>query len=178
MPAGIRTLSLRSCSVVPMPRHGLARLGDDAAAAAAFAARARDGEEALLIAQLTGAAALRTLRRLGARRRARSVTRLARLAPRNLNRGFAAVGGLLERDPEVVAKVGAALRPAAAAVAEHPAEAEDVAEAAEDVVELGEDRRVEAGRAGLARTPPRGRSDRSARACRRRRARSTLPPPP
>ena len=48
--------------------------------------------------------------------------------------------GLLERQLEVVAQVGAAPR-AAAAAAEDVAEAEEVAE---DVAEVGEDRRVEA----------------------------------
>ena len=71
IPAGILTVSLRICSVAPWPRQVCARPGDDAPAAAAFAAGARDGEESLLIAQLAGAAALRTRRRLRARRRAR-----------------------------------------------------------------------------------------------------------
>src|SRR5438105_3927063 len=55
---------------------------------------------------------------------------------------------------EFVAEVGAALRPAAAtAAAEQIAEAEDVAETAEDVFEAGEDARIEsaAGRIGDAR---------------------------
>ena len=44
-----------------------ARLGDDRAGAAALAARARDGEEALLIAKLPAALALRARRRLACR---------------------------------------------------------------------------------------------------------------
>ena len=67
----------------------------------------------------------------------------------------------VERDLEVVAQVGAALRTAAAAAAaEDIAEAEDVAEAAEDVLEAGEDGRIEsAGRRAAERR--RGRSGRT-----------------
>src|SRR6185503_16244013 len=58
----------------------------------------------------------------------------------------------LERDLEVVAQIGAALRPAAppAAAAEHLAEAEEIAEVAEDVFEPGERIRIESARAGAA----------------------------
>ncbi len=60
---------------------------------------------------------------------------------------------LLERDLEVVAQVGAALRSAAPPpAAEHVAEAEDVAEPAEDVLEAGEDGGIEAARGRAAET--------------------------
>ena len=48
---------------------------------------------------------------------------------------------------EVVAEIRATLRPTAPAPAEHSAQAEDVAQTAEDVVELGEDGQVESARA-------------------------------
>ena len=54
--------------------------------------------------------------------------------------GLDALGRLLELDFEVVAKVGAALRAGAASAAAEP---EDVAEAAEDVFEAAELRRIE-----------------------------------
>ena len=68
---------------------------------------------------------------------------------RDLDRGFRALRGLLERDLEVVAEVRAALRaaaPPAAAGAEQVAETEHVAEDVGEVAELREDRRVESGR--------------------------------
>ena len=68
------------------------------------------------------------------------MTGFARFVTRNLDRCFHALCRLGEGDLEVVAEIGAALRPAAAAP---PPEAEEVADAAEDVVELGEDRRIE-----------------------------------
>ena len=140
---------------MPWPRQVGARLGDDPAGAAALAAGARDGEEALLVSQLPGAAALRARRRRGAGCGARAAAGLTGLLTRDLDGRFGALRGLLERNLHVVAQVGAALRPAApAAAAEHVAEAEDVAEAAEDVLEVREDGRVDAaapaGRAGHA----------------------------
>ena len=54
------------------------------------------------------------------------------------------MGRLFERDLEIVAEIGAALRPAAAAAAEDVAETEDVAEPAEDVLKPGEDGGIEA----------------------------------
>ena len=75
-----------------------------------------------------------------------ALARLARFLPRDLDGGLHPLRRLLERDLQVVAQVGAALRAAApAAAAEEVAEAEDVAQAAEDVAEIGEDRRVEPG---------------------------------
>ena len=82
-------------------------------------------------------------------RRAGAVAGLAVFLPRNLNGGFGAARRFLEADLEVVAQVGAALRPAApaAAAAEQIAEAEHVAEDVGEVAELGEDRRIEPGAA-------------------------------
>ena len=107
---------------------------------------------------------------VGARRRARSAAGLAALLPRNLDGGLGAARRFLERDLEVVAEIGAALRPAApAAAAEQVAEAEHVAEDVGEVAELGEDRRVEPGaRAGGRARRRRGRSDRRGRASRGR----------
>src|SRR5690606_18047868 len=57
---------------------GGARLGDDLAAAPALSARARDGEEALLIPQLPASMALRAGRGGAAFRRAAAAARLTR----------------------------------------------------------------------------------------------------
>ena len=126
----------------------LARLGDDAAGAAAVAARLGDGEEALLVADLADAAALRTRLRPGPARRARALARRAGLLARDADLRLGALGRGLEGDLEVVAQIGAAAR-AGAAAAEGVAETEDVAEPAEDVAEVGEHRRVEALAAAL-----------------------------
>src|SRR6185503_20102988 len=127
---------------------------DDRARSAALSAGARDREEALLVAQLASPVALRA--RLGLRpgRRARPVARLARLLAWNLDRRLHTLGGFVERDLEVVPEVDAALRAAAPALpAEHLADAKYVAETAEDVLEAGENRRVEP--AGRRATQPR-----------------------
>ena len=150
----------------------VARLGDCPAGAAALRARARDREEALLEAHLSLAAALRH----------RWSATMPGAAPEPLHvsqfswRGIWIVvsvprADFLEGDLEVVPKVGAALRAAAAAAAaEQIAEAEDVAETAEDVLESRED--VVGSKPPPA--PPssrrRGRSDRTGSACRCRRA--------
>ena len=115
MPAGILTVSFRSCATRPGAAAGRARLGDDLARPAALAAGARDGEEALLIAELPAPVALRAGRRPRARRRAGAVARLALLGAGNLDRRLGAARRFLERDLEVVAQVGAALRTAAPA---------------------------------------------------------------
>src|SRR3989454_6057702 len=118
----------------------LARVGDDLSRATALRARPRDGEEALLEADLSLAAALRALTRRRARRRAGSVTGLAVLLSRDLDRRFCAARRFLERDLEVVPQVGAALRSAApAAAAKQIPETEDVTKTAEDVFEAGKD---------------------------------------
>jgi hypothetical protein len=99
-----------------------------------------------LKAHLALAAALRTRRRRRTRSGAGSIARLAVFLARNLDDRFGAPGRFLERDFQVVAEIGATLRSAssASAAAEQIAEAEDVAEPAEDVFEAVEDRRVEA----------------------------------
>ena len=77
--------------------------------------------------------------------RARAAAGVAALEPRDAQLRLHSEGRLLERDPQVVAKIRARA-PAAAAAA--TAEAEDVSQ---DVREVGEDRGVEAaaGRSGL-----------------------------
>jgi hypothetical protein len=143
-----------------------ARLGDDLPGTAALAAGARDREEPLLITKLTASVTLRTGRRFRTWRSARAVAALARFLARDLDRRFRALGGFLERDFEVVAQIGSALRTAAApAAAEDVSEAEDVAQSSEDVLEAGEDRRVEAARRRR-RPGRRGRSGRTYAACR------------
>ena len=130
---------------------GQARLGDDRPGAAALSAGARDGEEPLLIPQLTAALALRAGGRLRPFGRARAVARLTLLLPGDLQRHLGALGRFLERDLQVVAQIGTALRAAAAAaLPEDVAQPEDVAEAAEDVFESGEDVGVEAAGGGTA----------------------------
>src|SRR5215204_5206671 len=116
----------------------LARLGDDAAGAAAMAAGLGDREEALLVADLADAAALRTRFRSGSARGARSLAGRARLLARDADLRLGALGRGLEGDLEVVAQIGAAAR-AGPAAAEGVPKAEDVAEPAEDVAEVGED---------------------------------------
>src|SRR5947207_1185923 len=91
-----------------------ARRADDLAGAATLTARARDGEEALLISELTAAVALRTGRRARSGSCTRAVARLARFLPGNLDGGFRSARGFLERDFEVVTQVRAPLRAAPA----------------------------------------------------------------
>jgi hypothetical protein len=135
----------------PRAPAGGARLGDDRAGAAALAAGARHREEPLLIAQLSAALALRAGGRLRVLGGARPVAGLARLLAGNLHRGLGALGGFDEGNLEVVAQIGAALRAAApAAAAEDVAEAEHVAQAAEDVLEAGEDVGIDAAGGGAA----------------------------
>ena len=151
MPAGILTVSLRWCVVRPSPLHVVQGLVMTRPGAAALAARARHREKSLLKAQLAVAFALRAGGRRASRRRAGAVTGLARFEPRNLDRRLDAFGRFFEGDLEVVAQVGPRCgAAAAAAAAEQIAEPEHVAQAAEDVAEVGEDRRIEAG-AGLRR---------------------------
>jgi hypothetical protein len=93
---------------------------------------------------------LRTAGRRRPRGGSGSAAFFAGLLARNLDRRLGAFGGFLERNLEVVAQIGAALRAAAppAAAAEQIAEAEHVAEDVREVAELGEDRRIESGTAG------------------------------
>ncbi len=121
---------------------------------------ARHREEALLVAKLAGALALCAGFCLGAGRRTGSLAGLAGLFARNLDRRLCAGGRLLEGDLQIVAKVRAALRPAAPPPrAEDVAEAERVAEPGEDVGKVREDRRVEPV-SGRRRSRRRVRSDR------------------
>ena len=143
MPAGILTVSFRSRVTRPAPRHVWQGFDDDLAGAAALRARARDGEEALLVADLSLALALR----------AGASATMPAAAPEPLQVSQVSWRGIwivvsaprrrfLERDLEVVAQIGAALRAAApAAAAEEIAEAEDVAEDVGEVVEVREDGR-------------------------------------
>src|SRR5262249_10593168 len=125
---------------------GLTRLRDHAAGTAALRAGRRDREEPLLPADLALAAAHRAHRRGGARRRAAAAAGLAGFLPRNLNGGFGALGRLVERDLEVVAEIGPALRTAAPpSAAEEIAEAEHVPEDVGEVAELAEHGRIEPG---------------------------------
>src|SRR5262245_24679101 len=72
------------------------------------------------------------------------MTGFARLLSRDLDRRLDAGGRFFERDLEVVAQVRAALRASApASRSEDVAEPEDVAQAREDVREVGEDGRIE-----------------------------------
>src|SRR5204862_5909759 len=115
-------------------------------------AGARHSEESLLVAQLSVALALRTCGRRASRRCAGAVTRFTRFESGHVNRGLDAFGRFLEADLQVVPQIGSTLRPSAPpASAEDVAEAEHVAQPAEDVAEVGEDRRVESGAAGLRR---------------------------
>ena len=126
------------------------RLGDGFSGSSTVGAGPRDGEEALLVAQLTRTPAL--VARLGrsAGRGPGPSTRLARFLAGDLNRGFGADGGFLEADFEVVAEIGAALRTAAASPsAEDVAESERVAESGKDVGEIGKDRRIESRAAAI-----------------------------
>ena len=117
MPAGILTVILRSCADAPRAVAGLARLGDGAACAPALRTGRRDGEKALLPAHLPLAAAHQQV-----------VGWVPGAAPEPLQvsqfswRGIwmdvsVPLGCFLERDLEVVAQVGSALRTAAPASA-------------------------------------------------------------
>src|SRR5476649_2370823 len=86
-----------------------ARIGDDLAGAVAFRAGLLDAEEALLHAHLAVAAAGRAGARRGARLGAGAVAGVALVPGRHADGRVEAVGGLLQRDFQVVAQVGAAI---------------------------------------------------------------------
>ena len=134
----------------PLAAAGLARLRDDPADAPAVMAGPRDREEPLLHADLAVAVAVGAPLRRAARRGPRAAARVAGLLPRDLQRGLGAVRGFLERDLQVVAQVAAAAGAAPPAAAAEP---EQIAQPAEDVPEVVEDRRVDAGPAGCAADP-------------------------
>ncbi len=137
MPAGIRTVTRRSRVVRPRPRQVGARLPDDLAGSGALGTGPGHDEEALLEPELTRAPAVRTGLGRGSGRGARAAAGLAVLLARDLNGRLGAGVGLLERDLEIEAQIGAARRP----VPTPPAtEAEEVAE---DVGEIREDVGVE-----------------------------------
>src|SRR5262249_34438508 len=139
---------------------------DDAALAAAGAARLGDGEEVLLEANLAGAAALHTDRRLRPRLGAAAATGRTRGEARDGERLLAAAGRLLEGDVELVLQILTAARPRPpAALATGPEEvaeqiAEDVLEAGPEV-EAAEGARLECGvpEAIVLRTPLRVAQD-------------------
>ena len=146
MPGGILTVILRSCVTRPAPWQDVHGLLMTLAGALTLRARARDGEESLLKADLSHAAALRA----DGRRRDPGA------APDPLHVSQASCRGIWidvstpladssNADLEVVAQIGAALRTAAPAVpgAEDVAEAEHAAEDVGEVAELVEDRRIE-----------------------------------
>ena len=118
-----------------------ARLGDDAADAAAVMAGPGHREEPLLHADLAVAMAVGAALRRAARRGPGPAAGVAGLLAGDLQGGLGAVRRLLERDLQVVAQVAAP--PGAAAPA--AAETEQIAEPAENVAEVVEDRRVDAG---------------------------------
>jgi hypothetical protein len=100
----------------------------------------------LLVANLAGAATLRAGFTRRAWRRAGAGARLTALFPWNLDRALGAGERLVERDLEVESQVGAARRPAAPA-GKAAAEPEKVAE---NIREVRENVRIEAGSAGPA----------------------------
>src|SRR5690606_20152684 len=108
----------------PLPKAGVARLGDDLTAALAARTRLLHGEEALLQAHLTDAVA--GLAGHGARpgRGARALAGFTFGERRKFHFGGVAKHGLLEIQLELVAQIGAA---------EHLAPAASPASAAEDV---------------------------------------------
>ena len=100
------------------------------------------GEEPLAVLHLTPAAAHATGGGTGPGRRAAAAATVATFESRNAQLRLHSESRILERDPKVVAKIRACAPAATAgATAEDVAEAEDIAQ---DVREIGEDRRVEA----------------------------------
>src|SRR5262249_29601525 len=81
----------------------LAGIGDDGACAAARRARARDAEEALLVAHLSAARALRTSGRRLPCRRAGAVTVGASFVTSDFDFGLDSEGGFLELERQVLA---------------------------------------------------------------------------
>jgi hypothetical protein len=142
MPAGMRTVTRTLALDQAGAAAGRAWRANDLARAPAVAARPRDDEEALLIAQLARAAALRARFFDVPGAVPKAIAGFARLFAWNLDRGFGARKRFFERDLEVVAQIGAARRTGATAAA---AEAEEVAE---DVREVAERFGIEATTAG------------------------------
>src|ERR1035438_3623124 len=109
-----------------------ARIGDDAACALAGGTGASDAEESLLIADLTVAVAGAASGGALPWRRTGAATVFAGLVAANRNLGLRAEERLLKLEGQVLAEIGAALNPVAAAAtgatAEHVAEAEEFTE--------------------------------------------------
>src|SRR5579883_1550347 len=123
---------------------GGARIANDLTGAVAGAARAADGDEALLVGDLAAAVTGGAGGGAAAGLRARAVAAVASLHARHLDIGIHAENGFVEGDFEIVADVLAALRAGTPA----PGASEEIAEAkeiAENVAEIGEGVRVEAG---------------------------------
>src|SRR5438105_1146270 len=118
----------------PAARAHRARIGNHAARAVAARAGLGNGERALRDAHLAGAAAGGAGRRVRARPRAGSLAALAGRRAGNADLRVEAVRGLLERDLQVVAQIGAAKHRRAAATPGAEDLTEDVAE---DVAEAG-----------------------------------------
>ena len=80
------------------------------------------------------------------------MARLAALVARNLDGRLDTLRRFVEGDLQVIAKIRAALRSAAATLpAEHLADTEDVAESAKDVFEAGKDGGIESAGCGAAK---------------------------
>src|SRR5713226_3656133 len=123
-----------------LPAALRATLAHNLTRALARRACSRDGEESLLICQLTAAGASLAGLNASSFFRARAVARLAVFLARQLDFGGHARGGLFERERHVVSQIGPALR--AAASAAPAASSKQVLEAkkiSEDVVEILED---------------------------------------
>ncbi len=123
-----------------LPAALRATLAHNLTRALARRACSRDGEESLLICQLTAAGARLAGLNASSLFRARAVARLAVFLARQLDFGGHARGGLFERERHVVSQIGPALRAAASAAPAAPSK--QVLEAkkiAEDVVEILED---------------------------------------
>src|SRR6185369_7554150 len=95
-------------------------IGDDAAASLASAARARDGEETLLVTNLSASSARAAGGGTFAGSRARTLTLCAGIVAADIYRLFGTKDRFFELQRHVGAEVATALRPAAAATA--PAE--------------------------------------------------------
>src|SRR6266849_1396166 len=123
-----------------LPAALRATLAHNLTRALARRACSRDGEESLLICQLTAAGARLAGLNASSLFRARAVARLAVFLARQLDFGGHARGGLFERERHVVSQIGPALRAAApAAPAATYTQVLEAKKIAEDVVEILED---------------------------------------
>src|SRR5712664_1057743 len=122
-----------------LPAALLAALLHNLPGALARRARARDGEESLLIGQLTAASARLAGLNASALFRARAVAGLAIFLARQLDLSGNARGRFFERERHVITQVGAALRPASSAptttAAKQILEAEEISENVVEILE-------------------------------------------